>query len=201
MRKPRRIISLALAAFIALGASAVWAETPTAFVKGILNGVLAIQNDPALAGEGQQSARARAIRQVIQKSFDFQRMARDSLGLTYSRLNPKERREFEDTFSHLFQDSYTRLVLNFLKQETIKYHQERQEAGEARVPTTIIRANEAIPVDYLMQAHGRSWLLFDVVVDGVSILENYRTQFAQVIRSQSFEFLLSRMKTQQRAIQ
>lgn len=198
--KKRLWISLALGA-IWLSVGPAWAETPTAFVRGVLERVLAIQNDPARAGEAHQAARARAIRQIIQKSFDFPLMAQNSLGPVFSRLNPAQHKEFVATFSLLFQDSYTRLVLNFLKQETIQYHQERRENGGARVNTTILRANEAIPVDYLMRHHQQDWLLYDVMVDGVSILENYKTQFAQVIRSQSFEALLHKMKTQQRAIQ
>jgi phospholipid transport system substrate-binding protein len=106
-----------------------------------------------------------------------------------------------NTFGYLFQDSYTRMVLNFLKQETIKYHQEHRENGQARVNTTIVRANETIPVDYLMRRQQPGWLLYDVNVDGVSILDNYKTQFAQVIRTQSFDSLLQKMKTQQRATQ
>jgi phospholipid transport system substrate-binding protein len=64
-----------------------------------------------------------------------------------------------------------------------------------------VRTNETIPVDYLMRAAAQGWLLYDVIVDGVSILDNYRSQFAQVIRSQSFESLLNKMKTQRRAVQ
>jgi phospholipid transport system substrate-binding protein len=170
-------------------------------VRGILNQVLAIQNDPALAGADKQSARSLGIRQIIQRSFDFPLMAQNSLGPAFGRLNSAQRREFVDTFSYLFQDSYARMVLNFLKQETIKYHQERLENSGARVSTSIIRTNETIPVDYLLHRRGQDWLLYDVIVDGVSILDNYKTQFAATIRTQSFESLLSRMKAQRRAIQ
>ena len=69
-----------------------------------------------------------------------------------------------------------------------------------RVYTTLIRANETIPVDYLLRRSGHGWILYDVIVDGVSILENYKTQFAQVIRTHSFDYLLNRMKAQKKAI-
>ena len=200
MKKRLWIISVTLAAFWLWGAPA-WAGSPSDYVRGILNQVLAIQNDPALAGADKQSARSRGIRQIIQRSFDFPLMAQNSLGPASGRLNSAQRREFVDTFSYLFQDSYTRMVLNFLKQETIKYHQERSENSGARVSTSIIRTNETIPVDYLLRRRGQDWLLYDVIVDGVSILDNYKTQFAATIRTQSFESLLNRMKTQRRAIQ
>jgi phospholipid transport system substrate-binding protein len=199
MKNQLRLISLVLIVFC-LGASSAFAETPTAFVKGILHKVISVQNDPALAGAGHKADRARAIRQVIQRSFDFTRMAQNSLGPEYGRLSASQRQEFVSTFSVLFQDSYTRLVLDFLKKETIKYDRESREGRNARVNTIMIRTNETIPVDYMLRPQGQGWLLYDVIVDGVSILDNYQRQFAQVIRTNSFQFLLNKMKLQARSL-
>jgi phospholipid transport system substrate-binding protein len=200
MKKPLLTLSLAITALCLL-APPVLAQSPTAYVRGILQKVMAIQNDPARAGEAHKNARAQAIRQIIQKNFDFSLMAQNALGLTYGRLSPGQRREFTDTFSYLFQDSYTRLVLNFLKQEKVHYQRERLEGSQAQVDTSLVRTNETIPVNYLMHRHPQGWILYDVMVDGVSILENYRTQFTQVIRTRSFDFLLGKMKTQRQALQ
>jgi phospholipid transport system substrate-binding protein len=200
MRNRLRSISLGLT-ILCLFVSPALAVTPTAYVQGILNGVIAIQNDPALAGPEHKPDRARAIRQIIKKNFDFARMAQKSLGPVYGRLSASQRQQFLSTFGYLFQDSYTRLVLDFLKKETIKYDKERREGQGSRVNTTMIRTNETIPVDYLVRPQGQNWLLYDVIVDGVSILDNYQRQFAQVIRANSFEFLLKKMKTQARAVQ
>jgi phospholipid transport system substrate-binding protein len=199
MKKKHLIISLVLAGLFL--STPVLAETPTAYVRGILGKVMAIQNNPNLAGEAHKQARAQAIRQIIQQNFDFPLMAQDSLGAVYGRLGSGQRREFVDTFSYLFQDSYTRLVLNFLKQETVNYRRERLEDSRAQVDTTLVRTNEAIPVEYLMHRASQGWILYDVIVDGVSILENYRTQFDQVIRTRSFDFLLGKMRAQRQALQ
>ncbi len=196
MKKPRWIISLALAACCAWAMPAP-AAGPTDFVRSILDRVMVIQNNPALTNQ----ARAQAVHKIIEQSFDFAMMARDSLGDTYGRLSGGQQQAFSRTFSYLFQDSYTRLVLNFLKRENIQYGQERREGNNARVDTTIVRTNEKIPVTYLMHPASQGWLLYDVIVDGVSILHNYKTQFGQVIRTKSFEFLLNKMEEQRRAIQ
>ncbi len=199
MKRHLWIISLALtAAWISLAQAQT--QTPTDYVRGVLDQVLALQNNPALAGEAKESARAQQIRQVIHKSFDFSLMAQDSLGGAYSRLGAGQRREFQETFSALFQDSYTRMVLKFLKKETIKYQQERLEGDKARVSTSIVRSNENIPVEYRLRRASQNWLIYDVIVDGVSILENYRTQFSQIIRTKSFDYLLNQMRTQRRAL-
>jgi phospholipid transport system substrate-binding protein len=198
MKKPLWIwiISLALVASWGLTRPAL-AGPPTDYVRGILDQVMGIQNNPALSAQ----ARSQAIHRIIGSSFDFDLMAKDSLGSSYERLSGGQRQEFTRTFSYLFQDSYTRLVLNFLKKENIQYQQELPEGSKARVNTAIVRTNENIPVTYLMHTAPQGWVLYDVIVDGVSILQNYKTQFAQAIRSKGFEFLLNKMQEQRRAIQ
>jgi phospholipid transport system substrate-binding protein len=198
MKKPRWIwiISLTLVAFSGWTRPAL-AETPTAYVRGILDQVMGLQNDAALSPQ----ARAQAVHKIIERNFDFALMAKDSLGPTYERLSGGQRQEFTRTFSYLFQDSYTRLVLNFLKKENIQYGRELPEGDRARLDTAIARTNENIPVTYLMHTAPQGWVLYDVMVDGVSILQNYKTQFARVISTNSFEFLLNKMQEQRRAIQ
>ena len=194
MKKQLSIISLTLVV-IWIGVLPAGAESPTAYVRGILDKTMAIQNDASLDAK----ARSRAIHQIIEQDFDFPMMAKDTLGATYGQISAGQRQQFTSTFGYLFQTSYSRMVLNFLKQENIQYGQERQEGGKARVDTSLVRTNDTIPVTYLMHSTSRGWLLYDVVVDGVSILENYRNQFSRVIRTNSFGFLLERMEEQRRA--
>jgi len=198
MKKPlwTWIVSLALVASWGVTRPAL-AGAPTDYVRGILDQVMGLQNNPALSTQ----ARSQAIHQIIERNFDFALMAKDSLGPTYERLSGGQRQEFTRTFSYLFQDSYTRLVINFLKKENIQYGRELPEGDKARVDTAIVRTNENIPVTYLMHTAPQGWILYDVMVDGVSILQNYKTQFAQVIGTKSFAFLLNKMQEQRRAIQ
>ncbi len=200
MKRPRIwIFSLALAA-CCTWISPAWAQSPTDYVRGILTKVMAIQSDPAMAGEAHEAQRSQLIHQIIERSFDFQAMAKDALGSSYGSLSAGQRQEFTSTFSYLFQDSYARMVLKFLQKENITYNRESRESGKARVDTTIVRPNESIPVTYMMHQSGGGWLLYDVNVDGVSILNNYRTQFSQAIKTKGFGFLLERMKKQRQAI-
>jgi len=92
-------------------------------------------------------------------------------------------------------------VLNFLKQETVNYRKEDISGSKARLDTSLLRKNETIPVDYLMHQEGSGWILYDVIVDSVSILDNYRRQFARVISTNSFDYLMDKLRTQYRAIQ
>jgi phospholipid transport system substrate-binding protein len=116
-------------------------------------------------------------------------------------LSEAKRLEFKAVFQDLFQDSYTKLVLDFLGREKILYTQEESDQGKASVKTIIVRMNEEIPVDYSLGIMGQRWLVEDVAIDGVSIVQNYQKSFARVIRQETYEGLLKKMRLQQQAIE
>jgi phospholipid transport system substrate-binding protein len=169
-------------------------------VRDILNQVMAIQTDPKTAGSAHREERKKAIKTVILKNFDMDRMAEDALGDYWQKLANYQKAEFAAVFRDLFQDSYTRLVLDFLKQERIGYSPEEPKDGEALVKTVILRPNENIPVGYLLERMNGRWLVHDVIIDGVSIIRKYRSSFTRVIMKTSYSVLLEKMRLQQKAI-
>ncbi len=177
------------------------AETPTAQVRAMLEEVMAVQTDARLQGQEFRNQRRMAIKKIISQNFHFDSMTRDALGTYWEKLTEAERKEFKGLFQDLFLESYTKMVLDFLKKETILYNREEPGQGRALVKTMIARVNEEIPVDYsLTWVQGR-WLVGDVAIDGVSILRNYRQSFARVIQRESYKSLLEKMRLQQRAIE
>lgn len=170
-------------------------------VKLMLRAVMAVQGNPALQGPEFRDRRRAEIREIIAANFNTPHMAQEALGPQWEKLQPAERAEFTGVFEALFQDSYSRLVLDFLGQENIVYG--RPEIGEnrAEIPTIIKRPNEEIPVDYRLMTADRQWLVVDVKIDGVSIVDKYRRSFARVIARESYKSLLSKMRLQQQAIQ
>ncbi len=185
--------------FFVGGGAAGSNEQATDRVRLVLNRAMEIQARQDLQGEAGRAERARLIRQLISESFLSAQMARESLGERWDGLKLEQRKEFEELFADLFQDSYTRMVLNFLRKETVEYLGESQEGGRVKVRTKILRTNEHIPVDYLL-AKKEKWFMVDVIIDGVSIVRNYQVRFGQVIASQSFDHLLDQMRVQSKAI-
>jgi ABC-type transporter MlaC component len=113
-------------------ASLVWAipamaQGPTGYIRGILEQVMTIQNNPSLS----RSNRRQQIHQIIRNNFDFNTMAKTVLGSSYSTLNAGQVNEFNNVFSYLFQDSYTSMVLDFLKHENIQYGAASQTDGKS----------------------------------------------------------------------
>jgi phospholipid transport system substrate-binding protein len=128
-------------------------------------------------------------------------MAKQALSSHWEKLNEAERAEFRALFHDLFQESYSKLVLDFVKKEKILYTQEELHQDQALIKTTIIRINEEIPVDYSLTLVQGQWLVCDVTIDGVSIVRNYQRSFTRVIQQESYRSLLQKMRLQQQAIE
>jgi len=175
-------------------------DVATEKVRLVLERAMDLQSRPDLQGEAGRPQRAKLIRQLISENFLSSEMAQESLGEKWDSLKPEEREEFRELFVDLFQDSYTRMVLNFLRRETVDYLGEALENGRMRVRTKILRTNEHIPVDYTLLRKDNGWFMVDVIIDGVSIVRNYQTKFRQVILSQSFDYLIKQMRLQSKAI-
>lgn len=172
----------------------------TAGVKQILDRAMEIQTRPDLAGEANRKERARLIQKLIADNFLSEQMAKDSLRGNWGKLSAGQRSEFQGLFIVLFQDSYTRMVLNFLQQENIEYKGESSSPKGKLVKTVIMRSNEHIPVDYHAAQSGGRWMIQDVEIDGVSIVDNYRKTFDRSIRTGSVDNLLQRMRVQKQAL-
>lgn len=177
------------------------AATPTEWVRSILEEVMAIQTNPQLQGHEFRKEKRSAIKKIIAQNFHFDTMAKQALGQHWQTLSEPNRLEFKAIFQDLFQDSYTKLVLDFLGREKILYTKEDSGQNKASVKTIIVRMNEEIPVDYSLGAMGQGWLVEDVAIDGVSIVQNYQKSFSRVIRQESYQALLKKMRTQQQAIE
>lgn len=174
------------------------AGEPLEQVKATLGAASGIMSDPKLEGQEKEEERREAVKKVIFDHFDLREMAERSLGNQWAKLTPQEREEFVQVFGDLFQRSYTRLVLKFLPERRTLYGQEALDGATALVKTTLVsRRNERLPVDYQLIKKGARWAFFDVIIDGVSIVGNYRTQFNKIIRNSSYESLIRRMKLKQ----
>jgi phospholipid transport system substrate-binding protein len=175
-------------------------ESATAHVQALLEQAMEMQSRPALQGPEQRGMRVQLIRQLIAANFLSAEMARATVKESWETLSQTQRHEFETLFIDLFQDSYTRMVLNYLHRETVAYQSEQHEDGGRRVWTSIMRVNEHIPVEYFLVQKDGQWSIQDVTIDGVSVVGNYQNQFHKVILTQSFDALLKKMRLQSQAI-
>jgi phospholipid transport system substrate-binding protein len=195
------LILVALIVAVPFGRGWCQEVAPLETVRQMLDEAVSVQTDPRLQGQESRDKRRTAIKKVILKNFYFDDMAKQTLASNWDGLSNAQKSEFKRLFQDLFLDSYSRLVLDFLKKEQVKYASEDVQKKGATVKTTMSRMNEAIPVDYSLTQIDDKWLVCDVRIDGVSIVDNYKKSFARLIKQENFDGLLMRMRTQQQAIQ
>jgi phospholipid transport system substrate-binding protein len=189
--------TLALAVSIDLGlARPAQGAGPQEHVQATLYAVSAILENPEFQGAGKDLERKQRIRQVILEAFNFQEMAREVLGGHWGKLTPQQRDEFTDLFGNLFERSYSRMVVRFLGERSTTYGTESIQQERATVTTTLMSKRDArLPVDYQLIRHGEQWMIYDVVIDGISLAMNYRAQFSKILRTSSYEALVQRIKS------
>jgi len=190
--------SLALAGLLALSfASAAWAGIPTDQLKGAIDRVVKTLEDPAYKGEGKGLERRRAVRKIADDIFDFTEISRRALARHWQTLSEKQREEFVGLFADLLERSYISKI-ELYGGEKIQYTNERVDGETATVATRIITKNGTdVPVDYRMHKKGDRWLVYDVNIEGVSLVSNYRTQFNKIIQTASYNDLVQKLKTKQ----
>ena len=193
-----RVVTLALAqALVAVTAAPAVAGAPTDQLKGSVDRVLRTLDDPALKGEGKLTERRAAIRKIANEIFDFGEIAKRSLARHWQPLSDAQRTEFVGLFADLLERSYISKIETY-GGEKIQYTAERADGDYATVSTKIITKNGTeVPVDYRMVKRGDHWLVYDVSIEGVSLVSNYRTQFNKIIQTGGYNTLVERMKSKQ----
>jgi len=165
----------------------------------VLDKAMEIQTNSQLQGNEQRKTRADLIQKLISQNFMSGEMARESLKDHWTKLSTKQRDQYLPLFTAIFIDSYSRRVLDFLRRETIEYPGEIPEGKYTKVRTVIMRTNEHIPVDYIVEQTNSRYMIRDVIIDGVSTIETYQNSFDRFLRTQPFDVLIQRMATQRKA--
>ena len=170
----------------------------TAQVKGTIDKVLEILRDPALKAPDKAEVRRKKLKEVIYPRFDFLEMAKRSLGMHWRNRTPKEREEFVSLFADLLERSYYKTLESYTDEE-ILYTKEQVEDKFGLVVTKIVsqKENIDIPIEYKLLRQDAQWLVYDVVIEGVSMVSNYRSQFNRIIETSSYAELVKRMRVKQ----
>jgi len=172
-----------------------WAGEPTDQLKTSIDRVVQILDDPGLKVESMATERHAALRQVANAIFDFSETARRALGRHWHNLSDAARAEFVALFTDLLERSYIGKMEQY-NGEKVRYVGDASDGNAAVVKTRLLtKAGAEVPVDYRMLKNGDRWLVYDVTVDGVSLVANYRTQFNQIIQSASYEDLVKRLRS------
>jgi phospholipid transport system substrate-binding protein len=183
-----------LALWAGCGFGPVWAGVPTEKVKETTDKIIAIVSDPALKDPAKEKERREQIRRSVDEMCDWQEMSRRSLGRYWAQRSEQEKKEFIQLFGQLLERTYIDKVEGYSGEKVI-YTGERVDGDYAEVDVKIVtKKNTEIPVVYKLRSRDQKWWAYDMVVEGVSLVNNYRTQFSDIMAKSSFEGLMKKLR-------
>ncbi len=184
------LLGVAVGAVLAGGGPA-WAGAPTDQLRARIDRVLKVLGD---AGLGQDERRA-IIRRLAYETFDFREISQRSLARHWQARTPAEREEFVQLFADLLERSYIGKIEMYSGGEKIQYAGDTIDGDQALVRTKIVtRQGTEVAVDYRSHRVGDHWLVYDVSIEGISLVSNYRAQFDRIIRSSSYQLLAEKLR-------
>jgi phospholipid transport system substrate-binding protein len=188
---------IALVAAWHSSASSAAAGAPSEQLKASVDRIIRILEDPGLKADTRTRERRAAIRGEADRIFAFEETAKRALGPHWRGLSEQDRREFVPLFADLLQHSYISKIEQY-NGEKITYAGDAVEGDLATVKTRFTTRNGTpVPVDYRMLRRGDQWLVYDVNIEGVSLIANYRTQFNKIIRTDSYQALVAKLRDRQ----
>jgi phospholipid transport system substrate-binding protein len=195
----KAIAGVGLSAFLTgTPVNSLGAASPGEQVQVTANRVLEILNDPKLKGEANLKGRRQQLRETILPRFDFAEMSKRALGKHWARY-PDQQKEFVTAFAQLLEDTYVVQVEGAAGDKMVVVN-ERTQGDVAEVNTKIISPKgEEMLVAYRLHKDGPEWKVYDVIVENVSLVNNYRSQFNRILANNSMDELIKRIKDKQLA--
>lgn len=188
------VMRLVFLTLLVLPSGAAIAGEPTDQVRGTVDQVLAVLREPNLDSPGGKKERRDRLNEIISARFDFAEMARRSLGAEWRRITPEQQHEFVELFTELLRNAYTGNIESY-KGEKVSYTRETQDEIYAVVETMLQSPDGAqYAIDYRLQLVDGEWKVYDVVIENISMVNNYRAQFTRVINRSTFDGLLRALR-------
>ena len=201
MRTGGWTLALALAGSLAGTAGIAEAGIPTDQLRGATDRVLKVLQNPELKEATKGDERRQQIRAIADEIFDWQETGKRALARHWQGRSPKEQQEFSALFASLVERSYIGKIEQF-SGERVVYAGESVEGDQATVRTKLVtKSNTEIPIEYRMQKEGDRWRAYDVVIEGVSLVSNYRTQFNRIIQQSGYGELVNKLRAKQEELQ
>jgi phospholipid transport system substrate-binding protein len=173
--------------------SLCFAETasPKAEIQTTIDKIIAtVQANPGDAGKG---ARREKLREIINPKFDFDEMSRRSLGSNWTEITPSEQKDFTTVFSELLARTYLSKI-ETVKPGMVKVETEQVEGAKAVVKTVVLSQGDTFPIDYKMMYRDNGWRVYDVVIENIGLVANYRNEFSGIIRKDKFSGLMEKLR-------
>jgi phospholipid transport system substrate-binding protein len=181
-------------ALVAVASPCAWAGAPTDQVREYTDAVVKVLEDPALKADDKKPERRAAVRKIAAEVFDVQETAQRALGPHWQQRTPQERQEFVQLFAELLEQTYISKI-DLFGGEKLRFTDEKVDGDNATVRAKVLTKQQAeVPVEARMLRKGDRWLVYDILIENISLVGNYRAQFDRIIRTSSYEDLVKRLR-------
>ena len=186
----RVILTLMIGFTLAFTVTSFAGKSPTDDVRTSVDAILALLKNEQLSREDKRTQ----MSSLINERFDFRAMSQRTLATNWKKTTDEEKAKFVELFSKLIENSYVGKIESYTN-ERVDYPGEKVNGRKAVVETLIITSSADIPVDYRLYQKDDQWLVYDVIIEGVSLISNYRSSYQEIMKKEGFNGLLTKMQT------
>jgi len=185
----RHFVGLGILMFF-LSTLPVYAGAPLDTVQTNVNNVLDVLRDPKLKGESAKKIKKEKLEVIYKQMFDEVELSRRTLGGNWSKLNPAQQQEFTQLYRQILEKAYIDKILSYTNEKIVFSKESRLSNNQAEVQTKVITSSKEIPIFYRVILKDGTWKVYDVAVENVSLVQNYRSQFNSILAKNTPDDLL-----------
>jgi len=173
---------------------------PIETMKPVLADLTKLLNDQQLHGDAHKEERRKKIMSTIKSGFDFQEMCKRVLGRTWRDINKAQREHFTELMTKLLENAYIGKLEDY-HYKSIEYVDQIIQGDRAQVTTLVNKDDVKLPVHYILQLTPKGWMVYDINIEGVSLVRNYMEQFRSILRTDSFDGLIKIIENKNRTFE
>ncbi|MDP2852989.1 MAG: ABC transporter substrate-binding protein [Smithellaceae bacterium] len=177
----------------------VYAGAPMTVVETTVNRVLDVLRDPSLKSPAAKETKTEKLRVIYKDMFDEMEFSKRTLTRNWNKFTPAQRKEFVDLFERVMEKTYIDKILDYSSEKIVFYKETMVSENQAEIQSKIITSSKEIPIFYRMILKDGKWKVYDVVVENVSLVQNYRTQFNEILAGNTPEQLLEILRKKVKA--
>ena len=174
----------------------VHADSALDTVKSRVNQVLAVLRDPALKSESSKELKKKRLRLIFDKTFDYIELSRSTLSRNWDKLKPDQQKEFTELYKALLEKVYLDTILSYKDQEVVFGKERALGENRAEVETKLIWGSNETPINFRVILKNGEWWVYDFVIENISVVSNYRSQFGRILTKESPEDMLASLRKQ-----
>jgi phospholipid transport system substrate-binding protein len=197
MRKTLVVLIITLAA-LKLSPISAFAASPLETIQSQVDRALEVLRDPALMAESAKVAKEKEIWAILDDVFDYSELSKRTLAQNWKRFSPDQEKEFIDLFGKLLGSVYMDRIIAYKDEKVVFGKVTNFSDKTAEVQSEVVRSSKPIPIHYRMILENGEWKVYDVVIEGVSLVQNYRTQFREILTNKPPEHLLKMLRDKTR---